>query len=130
MASIFTKIANREIPCHFIAETDEYFAFLDINPVALGHTLVIPKREVDYYFDLENNMYGGIWVFAKKIAKAIERTVPCVRIGVTILGLEVPHAHIHLVPLDDKGIINFKNKVDITDEALAQLAAEIRKKLA
>lgn len=125
MASIFSKIVAGEIPCFKIAETDEFLAFLDINPVAKGHTLVIPKKEIDYFFDLPDEMYGNLFVFAKKVAKAIEQTVPCVRIGITVLGLEVPHAHVHLVPLDESGVISFKNKVSMGMDDLKSLAEKI-----
>ena len=100
MASIFTKIINGEIPCHKIAESDQYFAFLDINPQTKGHTLVIPKKEVDYLFDVEDDLLAGIMPFAKKVAVAIKKVVDCERIGVVVAGLEVPHAHIHLVPIN------------------------------
>ncbi|MCK9204936.1 MAG: HIT family protein, partial [Bacteroidales bacterium] len=99
MATIFTKIVKGEIPCYKVAETDDYLAFLDINPLQEGHTLVIPKQEVSYLFNLNDEAHAGLWNFAKKVAKAIECVVPCQRIGVTVIGLEVPHAHIHLIPI-------------------------------
>ncbi|HLW08706.1 MAG TPA: HIT domain-containing protein, partial [Marinilabiliaceae bacterium] len=102
MATIFTKIINGEIPCYKIAEDENYFAFLDIRPLAKGHTLVIPKKEVDYFFDLDDETMKGISVFAKRVALAIEKTVECKRVGVAVLGLEVPHAHIHLVPIQSE----------------------------
>jgi len=130
MASIFTKIINGEIPCYKIAEDDNYFAFLDINPLAKGHTLVIPKTEVDYLFDLDDNTLKGIIVFAKKVAKAIQNSIPCQRIGVAILGLEVPHAHIHLVPLQTEADINFSNpKLKLSAEEMNDIAEKIRTEL-
>lgn len=127
MASIFTKIVNGEIPSHTIAEDENFFAFLDINPLVEGHVLVIPKKEVDYLFDLGDELYNGIWKFAKQIAVAIEKSIPCKRIGVAVIGLEVPHAHIHLVPLNTMGDINFsKAKLHPTQEQLANVAARIK----
>src|ERR1035441_6624510 len=107
MASIFTRIINGEIPCYKVAEDENYFAFLDIFPLAKGHVLVVPKKEVDYIFNLEDDLLAGLTVFAKKAALAIEKSVPCVRVGVAVIGLEVPHAHIHLVPLNHIEDINF-----------------------
>jgi histidine triad (HIT) family protein len=127
MASIFTRIVNGEIPCYKIAEDDKYLAFLDINPLAKGHTLVIPKREEDYIFNLGDEELAGLVVFAKKVAKAVEQVVPCSRIGVAVLGLEVPHTHIHLVPI--KGIydIDFsKPKLKFTQEEFIEIAEKIR----
>ncbi|MGQ1945822.1 HIT family protein [Geofilum sp. OHC36d9] len=130
MASIFTKIINGEIPCYKIAEDDNYFAFLDINPLAKGHTLVIPKKEVDYLFDLDDNTLKGIIVFAKKVAGAIQKSMPCQRIGVAVLGLEVPHAHMHLVPLQTEADINFSNpKLKLSGEEMAAIAEKIRTEL-
>lgn len=130
MASIFTKIINGEIPCHKIAETDKYFAFLDISPLAIGHTLVIPKQEIDYIFDMEDEDLAGLNVFAKKIAKAVEKSVECKRIGTAVIGLEVPHTHIHLVPLNSIGDLNFMNpKLKLSAEVLAETAEKIRKNL-
>ena len=127
MASIFTRIVQGEIPSHKIAESDRYYAFLDIRPLALGHTLVIPKQEVDYFFDLEDDLLAGIMVFAKGVAAAIEKTVPCQRIGVSVVGLEVPHAHVHLIPLNRISDMSFeKPPVPVTQEELADLAAKIR----
>jgi len=126
MASIFTKIINREIPGHIVAEDDNYLAFLDINPLKKGHTLVIPKAEVDYIFDLDDETLAGLHLFAKKVAKGIEHVVPCARIGVTVMGLEVPHAHVHLIPIDGMSDMNFANpKLNFTQEELAGIAAEI-----
>ena len=130
MATIFTKIINGEIPCYKIAENDDYFAFLDINPVRAGHTLVVPKRETDYIFDLEDSYLAGMIIFSKKIASAIRSAIPCNRIGVAILGLEVPHAHIHLVPMDTMEDINFKNpKLKFTVEEFKDIAAKISRKV-
>lgn len=126
MASIFTKIVNGEIPCHKIAEDEHYFAFLDISPQAQGHTLVIPKQEVDYVFDLADEHLAGLMVFAKKVAKAIEATVPCERIGVGVIGLEVPHAHVHLMPVNTVGDLSFGNPIETNHEELAALAEKIR----
>ncbi len=126
MATIFTKIAAGEIPSYKVAEDDRYFAFLDINPLAKGHVLVIPKAEVDYIFDVDDDVLAGMIVFAKRVARAIEKVVPCKRIGVAVLGLEVPHAHIHLVPLNKESDISFsKPRVKLTNEEFAALAAQI-----
>ena len=126
MASIFTKIVRGEIPAHKVAETDEFLAFLDINPLAKGHTLVIPKVEVDYLFDLNDATYAGLHFFAREVARAIEKTVPCERIATAVVGLEVPHAHIHLVPINEIGDLNFNNeRVKLTQEEFVQLAKEI-----
>jgi histidine triad (HIT) family protein len=130
MATVFTKIINGEIPCYKIAENDDYFAFLDINPLRAGHTLVVPKIETDYIFDLEDTYLAGMIVFSKKIAVAIKSAIPCNRIGVAILGLEVPHAHIHLVPMDKMEDINFKNpKLKFTVEEFKDIAARISSKV-
>ena len=126
MASIFSKIAAGEIPSYKVAEDDRYFAFLDINPLAKGHTLVIPKVEVDYIFDVDDETLAGMMMFAKRVAIAIEKVVPCKRIGVAVLGLEVPHAHIHLVPLNSESNISFaKPRVKLSSDEFATLAAEI-----
>jgi histidine triad (HIT) family protein len=130
MATIFTKIIKGEIPCYKIAEDENYFAFLDINPLRAGHTLVVPKRETDYIFDLEDVYLSGMIVFSKKIAVAIKNTIPCNRIGVAILGLEVPHAHIHLVPMNTMEDINFRNpKLKFTVEEYKDIAAKISRKV-
>lgn len=130
MSTIFTKIINGEIPCHKIAEDDKYFAFLDISPLAMGHTLVIPKAEVDYIFDLEDEVLAGLNLFAKRVAKAVEKSVECKRIGVAVIGLEVPHTHIHLVPLNAIGDLNFSNpKLNPAQEDLAEMAARIRENI-
>ena len=129
MPTIFTRIINGEIPCHKIAENDRYFAFLDINPLKAGHTLVVPKKETDYIFDLGDDQLSGLIIFSKKVAKAIKEAFPCNRIGVAILGLEVPHAHIHLVPMDTMEDINFKNpKLKFTPEEFKKIAERISKK--
>lgn len=131
MASIFSKIVQGEIPCHKIAETSDYLAFLDVRPLVRGHVLVIPKQEVSYIFDLEDNVLSGLHVFAKKIAKAIEKAIPCKRVGVAVIGLEVPHAHIHLIPLTKESDIYFSNtKLELTDDELASIATTIRTFLA
>jgi histidine triad (HIT) family protein len=130
MATIFTKIIKGEIPCYKIAENDDYFAFLDINPLRAGHTLVVPKRETDYIFDLEDVYLAGMIIFSKKIAVAIKNVIPCNRIGVAILGLEVPHAHIHLVPMDTMEDFNFKNpKLKFTAEEFKDIAFKISRKV-
>lgn len=130
MASVFTKIINGEIPSHKIAETEDFFAFLDINPLAPGHTLVVPKKEVDYIFSLDDHLYNGLWSFAKKISSAIEKSVDCKRIGIAVIGLEVPHVHIHLVPINKIDDINFsKPKLKLPDEQLSSIAGKIRENL-
>ncbi len=127
MAGIFAKIASGDIPSYKIAESEKYYAFLDINPLAIGHTLVIPKQEIDYLFDLDDDLLGGMMVFSKKIAGAIEQVVPCNRIGVAVLGLEVPHAHIHLVPINSEADISFsKPKLKLPESEFQDLAARIR----
>lgn len=116
MASIFTKIVNGEIPSYKIAENDRFYAFLDINPIAKGHTLVIPKREVDYIFDLADDELADMMLFAKHVAVAVKKAIPCVKVGVAVIGLEVRHAHIHLVPMQKEGDLNFKNpKLSLSD---------------
>ena len=128
MATIFTKIANGEIPCYKVAEDEKFFAFLDINPVAKGHTLVIPKVEDDYIFHLDEETYIGLHLFAKKVAAAVEKAIPCKRIGEVVLGLEVPHTHIHLIPLNQESDVDFKKpKLKLTDEEMKQIAASIAK---
>lgn len=126
MPSIFTRIVNREIPAHIVAEDDRCLAFLDINPLAKGHTLVIPKAEVDYYFDLDDDLLSVMTIFSKKVAYAIRREIQCLRVGVCVIGLEVPHAHVHLVPLNSMGDINFSNpKLKLSQEELASIASRI-----
>lgn len=127
MASIFTKIVIGEIPAIKIAETDDFLAFLDINPLQKGHTLVIPKKEVDYMFDLPNDLYLGLHVFAREVARAIKRAIPCERIGTAVVGLEVPHAHIHLIPISSISDMDFsKPKLSFSQEELQITANEIR----
>lgn len=126
MPTIFSKIIAGEIPCYKIAEDENYFAFLDIMPVAEGHTLVIPKKEIDYIFDLQGEYYSGIFVFAKKIATAIEKAIPCKRIGVAVVGLEVPHAHIHLIPLNSMSDMDFSHKIKLSEKELEKVAEAIR----
>jgi histidine triad (HIT) family protein len=130
MATIFTKIIKGEIPCYKIAEDDNYFAFLDINPLKAGHTLVVPKNETDYLFDLEDDQIAGLFIFSKKVAAAIEAAIPCARIGVAVLGLEVPHAHIHLVPMNSMDDVNFKNpKLKLSPEEFKEIASKISSKV-
>lgn len=130
MASIFTKIVKGEVPSHRIAETDDYLAFLDIQPLAKGHTLVIPKREIDYLFDLDDELLAGLLPFAKRVARAIETEIPCERIGVSVIGLEVPHAHVHLIPINSIGDMTFtRPKLSPSQEALSETAAAIRRHL-
>lgn len=126
MASIFTRIVNGEIPCFKVAEDKDFLAFLDINPLQEGHTLIIPKQEINYIFDVNDDLHGALWNFAKKVGKAIEKVVPCHRIGITVIGLEVPHAHIHLIPLKTMYDMDFrKPKLKFTNEELAALAKKI-----
>lgn len=126
MASIFSKIVAGEIPSYKIAEDENFYAFLDIFPLAKGHTLVIPKKEVDYLFDLDDETYLGLQAFAKRIAKALDKAIPCKRVGVAVLGLEVPHAHIHLVPMNSEADINFKNpKKKLTPEEFEEIQKSI-----
>ena len=124
MASIFSRIVAGEIPCYKVAENDEFFAFLDINPKADGHTLVIPKQEIDYLFDMEDEMLGRMMQFAKTVARAIEKVIPCKRIGVAVIGLEVPHAHIHLIPIRTESDL-FACKSEKNPEELARISALI-----
>ena len=114
MSSIFTKIVNGEIPCYKIAEDDNFLAFLDVNPNAKGHTLCIPKKEIDKIFDMDDALYLGLMQFSKKIATALEKAVPCKRVGMAVVGLEVPHAHVHLIPLNEMDEMRFQNKVSLT----------------
>lgn len=130
MPTIFTKIIRGEIPCYRIAEDDRYFAFLDINPLRAGHTLVITKSETDYIFDLSDDELSGLILFSGKIAKAIKNVIPCARIGVAVIGLEVPHVHIHLVPMDSMEDINFKKpKLQFTPEEFTSIAKQISEKI-
>ena len=126
MASVFSLIVNGDIPCYKVAENDKYLAFLDINPMVKGHTLVIPKREVDYIFDLTDEEYAGLFAFAKEVACAIKKSIDCKRVGVAVLGMEVPHAHIHLVPLQKESDMNFANpKLQLPKEEFIQIADKI-----
>lgn len=129
MPTLFTRIISGEIPCHKICEDDQFLAFLDIRPINPGHTLVIPKKEIDYFFDLDDAMMGGIMVYAGKVAKAIKKTVACRRVGVMVAGIEVPHAHVHLVPIQSVGDLNFAKAKPTDDKELAQMAEKIRKNL-
>lgn len=124
--TIFSRIIAGEIPCYKIAEDDRFFAFLDINPVNWGHTLVVPKRETDYIFDIDDEELAAMAIFAKKVAKAMRKAIPCRKVGVTVLGLEVPHAHIHLVPLQNEGDMDFKHKISDPDpERMKKIAADV-----
>lgn len=125
MSSIFSKIVAGEIPCYRVAEDDRHLAFLDINPIAPGHTLVIPKKEVDYIFDLDDDDYVALEIFARRVAKALKKAIPCARVAEAVLGLEVPHTHIHLVPINTEADMNFRNKLSITGEEMASIAARI-----
>lgn len=130
MGSIFSKIVKGEIPSYKIAEDESYYAFLDINPLKKGHTLVIPKAEVDYIFDLDAKILAGLHVFAQKIAKAIDKAIPCKRVAVVVLGLEVSHAHIHLIPMDSESDVRFSNpKLEFTQEEFIAIAESIRKNI-
>ena len=129
MSSIFTKIINGEIPCYKIAEDADFLAFLDVNPNAKGHTLCVPKKEINKIFDIEDDLYLGLMQFAKKIAIALEKTVPCKRIGMAVVGLEVPHAHVHLIPLNEMDEMRFQNKVTMFKEEFELLAKQIQENL-
>jgi histidine triad (HIT) family protein len=127
MPTIFTRIVSGEIPSYKIAEDADYFAFLDINPLAKGHTLVVPKKEIDYIFDLNDELLAGMSIFAKRMARAIGKAIPCKKVGIAVLGLEVPHAHIHLIPINDIGDINFnKPKLKLSPEEFKKIADKIR----
>lgn len=129
MPSVFTKIINGEIPCHKIAETDLFLAFLDIRPLAAGHTLVIPKEEVDYIFDLDDYLLSSLMLFAKKVSKAVEAAVPCKRIGLAVVGLEVPHVHIHLIPIENVQDMNFSRPpIKLSSDEFGVIAEKIRAK--
>lgn len=125
MSTLFTKIINREIPSFKIAEDENFYAFLDINPLEIGHTLVVPKKEIDYIFDLDDFLLGQMNIFAKKVAKAIDKTIDCKRVGIAVIGLEVPHAHIHLIPLYEDAINFSKEKLLLTSDELQKTAKEI-----
>ena len=127
MATIFTRIINGEIPCYKIAEDDEFFAFLDINPVQKGHTLVVPKEEVSYIFDINDDKLGRYMAFAKRVAAAIKAAVPCIKVGIAVVGLEVPHSHIHLIPLNEVNDLSFEHKMTLPKEEMEQIAANIVK---
>lgn len=130
MTSIFSKIVSGDIPSYKVAENDHFLAFLDIFPLKKGHTLVIPKKEVDYLFDLDEKTYNDLWAFARKVAVGVEAAIPCKRMGVCVLGMEVPHAHIHLVPLDSEGDLNFRNpKKEFSEEEFRAIAESIRSKI-
>lgn len=127
MSSVFSKIISGAIPAYKVAEDDQYLAFLDIQPLATGHVLVIPKKEVDYIFDLDQETYIGLMNFSKKVAESIKKTIPCIKVGVAVIGLEVPHAHIHLIPINEVGDINFsKEKLKPSPEELATTAQKIK----
>lgn len=130
MPSIFSKIIAGEIPCYKIAENDNFIAFLDVFPLKKGHVLVVPKKEVDYIFDLDDENYSGLMLFAKDIASAIKKAIPCNRIGVTVIGLEVPHAHIHLIPIYTENDMNFRNeKLKLSKEEFEEIASQIKRHL-
>ena len=127
MPSIFSRIINGEIPAWKVAESENFLAFLDVNPLAKGHTLIVPKVETDYFFDLSDEEISGIMLFSKKVASALRSTLPCLRIGMSVIGLEVPHAHVHLVPLNSMGDINFSNsRLNLSAEEMEAIAASIR----
>jgi histidine triad (HIT) family protein len=130
MSSIFSKIVSGEIPAHVVAETTEFLAFLDVNPLTMGHVLVIPKKEIDYLFDMDEESYFGLTLFAKIVATGLRNAFPCVKVGMAVIGLEVPHVHIHLIPINDIGDMNFsKPKLHPTDEELAAAAIRIKAEL-
>lgn len=126
MSTIFTKIINGEIPCYKIAETDDFLAFLDINPNAIGHTLCIPKTEVDKIFDLDEKIYNGLMAFSRTVALAIQKSIPCKRVGISVIGLEVPHTHVHLIPLKSMDDARFINKVQMSPSEFEETANKIR----
>lgn len=130
MATIFSKIVNGEIPAYKVAENEDFLAFLDISPLAKGHTLVIPKREEDYIFDIDDQEYAAMMLFAKKVASGLRRAVPCIRVGVAVIGLEVPHAHIHLIPLNSMSDINFSlPKLTLPKEIMEETAKRIKEEI-
>ena len=125
MASIFSKIVAGEIPCYRVAETDHCLAFLDVNPIARGHVLCIPKQEVDYIFDLDDELFTELHLFARRVARGLKKVCPCIKVGEAVVGIDVPHAHIHLVPLNKPGDLNFSTHVSMTPEEMSALAAQI-----
>ncbi len=129
MSTIFTKIVHGEIPCYKVAEEENFLAFLDINPNAKGHTIVIPKKEVNKLFDLDEGTYGGLMMFSRKVAIAIEKAVPCKRIGMAVVGLEVPHVHVHLIPINEMDDMRFTKKVQLTSDEFVNTAKSISDKL-
>lgn len=130
MSSIFSKIVAGEIPAHIVAETTEFLAFLDVNPLAMGHVLVIPKKEIDYIFDMDEESYFGLTLFAKIVAVGLKKAFPCIKVGMTVIGLEVPHAHIHLIPMNNVSDMNFsKAKLSPSNEELAEAALKIKAQL-
>ena len=129
MSSIFTKIVNGEIPCYKIAEDENYLAFLDVNPNAKGHTLCIPKKEINKIFDMDENLYLGLMNFSRNVAQAIEKAIDCKRVGITVIGLEVPHAHVHLIPLNDMDDMRFVKKVILSEDEFKSIADSIKMKL-
>jgi len=130
MPSIFTKIINREIPGHIVAESEDYIAFLDINPLTRGHCLVVPKKEVDYIFDLDDALLSGLHLFSKKVARGLEEAVPCKRIGIAVVGLEIPHTHLHLIPINSIDDINFSRpKLEFSAEELAEICEKIKRNI-
>ena len=127
MSTIFTRIVKGEIPSYKVAESEDFYAFLDINPLAKGHTLVIPKKETDYIFDVEDELYEELFLFAKKVGKAIESVIPCKRIGIIVFGLDVPHAHIHLIPINKASDMSFESpKLSLSQEEFEEIATKIR----
>ncbi|MBG6236525.1 histidine triad (HIT) family protein [Pedobacter sp. CAN_A7] len=130
MATIFSKIVSGEVPAHVVAETTEFLAFLDVNPLTMGHVLVIPKKEIDYLFDMDEESYFGLTLFAKIVAGGVKKAFPCLKVGMAVIGLEVPHVHIHLIPMNAVSDMNFsKEKLTPTEEQLAEAAAKIRAEL-
>mgnify|MGYP002072099997 CR=1 FL=1 len=129
MSTIFSKIISGEIPCFKVAEDEQHLAFLDINPIAFGHTLVIPKREVDYYFDLDDEEIARLMIFSKKVALALKSVVPCTKIGISVIGLEVPHTHVHLVPINAIADMTFGKKIEISIDELTKLASQLADKI-
>ena len=129
MASIFSKIVAGEIPCYKVAENDDCFAFLDINPVAKGHVLCIPKKEVDYIFDIDDELYSKLMFFSKKVAKGLKKVCPCIKVGMAVVGIDVPHAHVHLIPLNKPADLNFSKHVEMAPAELAELAEKISQEI-